>query len=129
MTTRRKYRRKPDQSVIAVKIDLDTPGLEYRKWGGVQRAKPGDWLVDNDGDIYTVDAEVFTETYKRVSPGNYVKITPVWAEVAAGAGAIKTKEGESHYEAGDYIVYNKENGDDGYCMSEAKFNAMYESDP
>ena len=59
MVERRRYRKCPDRAVIAVQIDLDTPGFTYRKWGGEQRCKAGDWLVDNDGDVYTVDRESF----------------------------------------------------------------------
>src|SRR5262245_62054757 len=94
---RRKYRKKASQYVIAVQLDIDTDGFSYRKWGAKQRAKRGDWLVDNDGDIYTVDAEVFARTYQGLRPGIYVKSTPVWAEVATESGSVKTKEGESHY--------------------------------
>jgi acetylornithine deacetylase/succinyl-diaminopimelate desuccinylase-like protein len=36
-------------------------------------AKAGDWLVDNGGDVYTVDAEVFARTYREVARGAYVK--------------------------------------------------------
>ena len=46
-----------------------------------------------------------------------VAATAVWAEVAAVGGAIQTKEGMSHYKAGDYLVYNEEDGTDGYCMT------------
>ena len=122
---RRKYRKKSSQYVVAVRLDLDTDGLSYRKWGGEQRAKRGDWLVDNDGEVYTVDAKVFARTYQRLRPGIYVKTTPVWAEVATESGSVKTKEGESRYKRGDYIVYNNRNGRDGYCMSAVKFRAMY----
>ena len=122
----RKYQKKVNQPVIAVRLDLDTDGLTYRKWGALQRAKPGDWLVDNDGDIYTVDAKTFARTYKRLQPGTYVKTTPIWAEVATQAGSIPTKEGASHYKPGDYLVYNNPNGRDGYCMSAKKFKSMYE---
>jgi len=115
--------------VTAVQIDLDTPGFAYRKWGAEQRCKRRDWIVDNDGDVYTVDADVFARTYRRVSQGLYVKITPVWAEVADSAGAIPTKEGESHYEKGDYLVFNEEGGGDGYCMTAQKFEATYEPAP
>ena len=125
MPKRGKYLKKTTQYVTAVKLDLDTDGLEYRKWGGRQYAKRGDWLVDNDGDVYTVDGRVFARTYKRLRPGVYLKTTPVWAEVATEAGSVKTKEGASNYKRGDYIVYNDRNGDDGYCMSAAKFKAMY----
>lgn len=128
MTTlrRRKYQKRANQPVIAVRLNLDTDGLTYRKWGALQRAKRGDWLVDNDGDIYTVDAKTFTRTYKCLRPGAYVKITPVWAEVATQPGSIPTKEGASHYKPGDYLVYNNRNGGDGYCMSAKKFKSMYE---
>src|SRR5438128_1145931 len=105
---RRRYVRRPDSPVVAVRLALDTDGFVYRKWGGEQRAKAGDWLVDNDGDVYTVDAAVFARTYRPAHrrPGAYVKTTPVWAERAETAGFVTTKEGVTHYEAGDYMVSN-----------------------
>jgi hypothetical protein len=112
--------------VIAVRLDLDTKGLEYRKWGATQRAKQGDWLVVNEGDVYTVDARTFARTYKRLEPGRYVKKTPIWAEQANEAGSVKTKEGRSNYKRGDYIVSNTKSGADAYCIREAKFREMYE---
>ena len=128
MGMRRRYRKRPDQFVVAVRLALDTEGFGYRKWGAEQRCKRGDWLVDNDGDVYTVDADVFARTYREVGQGRYVKATPVWAEVAAEAGAVTTKEGQSRYDAGDYLVSNNEDGTDAYCVSAAKFEAMYERD-
>jgi hypothetical protein len=122
---RRKYQKKVNQPVIAVRLDLDTPGLTYRKWGSTQRAKRGDWLVDNAGEIYTVDARTFARTYKRLRAGTYVKSTPIWAEVATDAGRIRTKEGASSYKPGDYLVYNNRNGSDGYCMTAKQFKSMY----
>lgn len=126
MGDRLRYRKKADQVVAAVQLNLETDGFTYRKWGAEQRCKRGDWLVDNGGDCYTVDAEVFAKTYRRVSPGAYVKITAVWAEVATKPGSVATREGESHYLAGDYLVYNNEDGTDAYCISGAKFESMYE---
>lgn len=125
MAMRRRFRKRADQFVIAVQFDLDADGFVYRKWGGRQRAKRGDWLVDNNGDIYTIDRKVFAKTYERLRPGTYLKITPVWAEVATRSGTIKTKEGRSSYKRGDYIVYNNKNGRDGYCITASKFKAMY----
>lgn len=125
---RRRFRKKADRAVVAVRLDLDTAGFTYRKWGAEQRCKAGDWLVDNEGDIYTVDAGVFAKTYRMVSPGVYVKTTPVWAEVATEPGSVATREGRSHYEAGDYLVYNEEDGTDAYCVGRAKFESMYEPD-
>lgn len=128
MAKRRRYRKKADQFVSAVQLDLATDGFTYRKWGAEQRAERGDWLVNNGSDVYTVDRKVFAKTYKRLRPGIYLKTTPVWAEVAVRAGSVKTKEGESRYRRGDYIVFNNRNGTDGYCMTAAKFRAMYTLD-
>jgi hypothetical protein len=126
MSTRRRYRKKADQFVVAIQLDLDTEGLTYMKWGARQYCKREDWLVDNNGDIYSVDKEVFAKTYRRLSPGIYLKSTPVWAEVATTSGSVVTKEGESHYNSGDYVVFNNEDGTDAYCMSKEKFELMYE---
>jgi hypothetical protein len=128
MGNRRRYRKKADQFVVAVQLDLDTDGFSYRKWGAEQRCQQGDWVVDNDGDHYTVDGEVFARTYRKLSPGIYVKTTPIWAEVASKSGQVLTKEGASHYQAGDYLVSNNEDGTDAYCISAAKFESMYELD-
>lgn len=126
MGHRRLYRKKANQYVIAVQLELDTDGFTYHKWRAEQHAKPGDWLVNNHSDIYTVDKEVFERTYREVQPGHYVKTTPIWAEVASEAGSVSTKEGISHYNAGDYLVSNNEDGSDAYCISAEKFEAMYE---
>jgi hypothetical protein len=116
--------------VVAIRLDLETDGLVYRKWGDEQRAKRGDWLVDNDGDVYTVDAESFDRTYKRVGsgPGMYIKSTPVWATKAESAGSVPTKEGRTHYEAGDYVVSNSSDGSDQYAIAAAKFETFYMPD-
>ena len=125
MEKRRRYLKNPDQFVTAVQLNLDTQGFVFNKWGGEQRCKPGDWLVDNDGDAYTVDAEVFSSTYRRLSPGVFVKTTPIYAEQATGDGHVKTREGESEYRAGDYLVSNNADGSDAYCISAEKFETMY----
>jgi hypothetical protein len=124
-SNRRRYIRRPDKSVVAVRLALDTNGLIYQKWGGEQRAKAGDWIVDNDGDVYTIDADVFARTYRQTGPGTYVKTTPIWAERATKAGRIQTKEGVTHYEAGDYIVSNNADGSDQYAATAAKFESLY----
>ena len=124
-TTRQRYVRRPDRPVVAVRLALETEGLVYRKWGAEQRAKPGDWLVDNHGDIYTVDADVFARTYRQTGPGTYVKTTPVWAERAQSAGSVKTKEGATHYKPGDYLISNHPDGSDEYAMTAEQFNSLY----
>ena len=127
---RQRYRRRPDQAVTAVQLSLplEGAGFSYRKWGDVQRAKTGDWLVDNDGDVYTVAADSFAKTYRQTAPGRWLKTTPVWAEQAAQAGDVKTQEGRTHYEAGDWLVSNGEDGSDAYAISAAKFEQLYERD-
>ncbi len=126
MEIRRRYRKKSNQFVVAVQLDLDTDGFTYTKWGAEQRCKPDDWIVDNGGDIYSVDGDVFAKTYRKVNPGIYVKTTPIWAKVATQAGSVVTMEGESNYQSGDYLVSNNEDGTDAYCISAAKFESMYE---
>lgn len=120
-----RYRRK-GPPVVAVQLRLETEGFRYRKWGGEQRCKPGDWLVDNQGDVYTVDGEVFARTYRPAGPGLYEKVGPVWAEIAEAPGVIPTLEGETHYQAGDYLVYEDADRRGGYAVGAERFHSLYE---
>lgn len=126
MAGRREYRKRAASFVVAVQLDLVTDGFTYEKWGGTQTCKPCDWLVNNDGDVYTVDRETFDRTYRPHGPGVYVKTAPVWAEIAAEGGRIATKEGVTHYDAGDYLVFNEPDGGDGYAVRAESFEEMYE---
>lgn len=112
-------------TAIQINMELQNAELRYEKWGGSQQAKLGDWIVENGGDVYTIDQDSFSATYRLVSPGRYEKVAPVWAEETTHMGTIATKEGESQYVAGDYLVYNNENGTDGYAVSKEKFESMY----
>ncbi len=112
--------------MTAVQLNLETEGFVFRKWGGEQRCKAGDWIVDREGDVYVVDREVFARTYGMVSLGVYEKTGDVWAEVAASAGKIRTNEGFSDYAAGAMLVYNAADRTDGYAMSREKFERLYE---
>ena len=125
MADRQKYVKRENQAVVAVQLALDTDGFTYRKWGDLQTCKAGDWILDNGGDVYTVDQETFARTYRRVDGGSYVKVTPVWAERTIDEGRVKTKEGITHYQSGDYLVFNEENGGDGYAVDAEKFQSMY----
>lgn len=122
----RQYKKKPGTDVVAVRLELDTEGFYYEKWGSTQRCKPGDWIVCNNGDTYTVDAETFAKTYEETGPGTFIKATPVWAGRASEEGSIRTKEGSSRYKKGDYIVYNDADRRDGYVVSAKLFEAMYQ---
>ena len=126
MPIRRKYKKKSTSFITAVQLDLDTEGFVYNKWGGPQVCKRGDWLVDNDGDKYTVARESFAKTYEFVSPGVYTKSAPVWAELTDKPGKIKTSEGETAYAAGDYLVSNNPDGTDTYAISAEKFRELYD---
>ena len=130
MSERVQYVKRPDQKVHAVKLDLDTDGFVYRKWGGEQTCKAGDWIVSNPqgdtSDTYTVDAATFARTYRHLQDGAYLKTTPVWAEQASAAGRVATKEGSTEYVAGDYLVFNQEDGGDAYAVTKANFERMYE---
>ena len=121
-----KYLKKTASRVAAVQLDLETRGFTYQKWGSTQTCKAGDWIVSNDGDVYTVDRDTFARTYRAVSPGVYEKVAPVWAEVAEQPGQITTKEGVTHYKTGTYLVYNDPDGKDGYAVVAETFEKMYE---
>jgi PHD/YefM family antitoxin component YafN of YafNO toxin-antitoxin module len=127
--SKKTYRKKDDQPIIAIQLDLDTDGLVYQKWGAEQRGKKLDWVVNNGGEVYTIDRESFDSTYEKISPGLYRKIAVIYAEKAEEAGSVETKEGKSHYVEGDYIVSNKADGSDAYCISADKFAEMYEEVP
>ena len=120
-----KYVKKKASRVTAVQLDLETDGFTYRKWGGTQTCKAGDWIVNNGGEVYTVDGETFARTYRAVSPGIYEKVTPVWVTMADQPGKIVTKEGVTHYKAGAYLVYNEPDGKDGYAVEADAFEKMY----
>ena len=117
MSDMKRYRKRSNSLITAVKLEIETSGFVYEKWGGTQTCKAGDWIVDNDGDIYRV-----TDT-----PGRYMKSAQVLAEKADKAGSIATKEGVTNYEIGDYLVYNDAAKQDGYAVTAAKFEEMYES--
>jgi hypothetical protein len=126
---RQRYRRKPDAAVTAVRLALDFDSFGYRKWGHPQHARPGDWLVDNDGDVYTVAAASFARTYREAGPGRWIKTAPVWAERATQAGSVTTQEGATSYAIGDWLVSNETDGSDAYAVAAATFERLYEPDP
>lgn len=119
-----KYLRKGNQ-IPAVQLNLNLISFAYEKWGSLQSAKVGDWIVSNEGEVYTVDGDTFAATYELISPGLYKKTGSVYAKVASRSGSIDTKEGVSHFETGDILVFNNADGTDGYCMGAEKFHSMY----
>jgi len=120
-----KYRRKKRTLVVAVQLALNTTGFLYKKWGGTQRCKRGDWLVANGTDVYTIDKKTFGQTYRPRGRGLYEKVAPVWAKKAEEKGKVKTKEGASHYKVGYYLVFNSPHEKDGYAMAAKTFHSLY----
>ena len=120
-----KYYPKAHNTVKAMPINLPNVEVNYEKWGGAQQANQGDWLVNRGDEFYTVEQSSFNDTYRCIEGNTYLKIAPVWAEIAKENGKIKTKEGESHFSAGDYLVYNDQNKKDGYAIKNTLFNDLY----
>ena len=126
---RQRYRHKPDQAVTAIRLQLKFDGFSYRKWGADQMAQAGDWLVEHDAEVHIVAADSFARTYRAVGPGRWLKTTPVWAESATQDGSVATREGGTHFKAGDWLVSNEADGSDSYAISDTKFQQLYEPDP
>jgi hypothetical protein len=123
---RKRYRKKPKYHITAVQLDLDFEGFTYKKWENIQQCEVGDWLVNNNGDVYTVEKKYFRDHYSLVSHGVYEKIGEIWAEEATEDGTIQTLEGATAYNAGDYLVYDRINGGEGYAIKKHNFERMYE---
>ncbi|MGQ7787939.1 PGDYG domain-containing protein [Nesterenkonia sp. K-15-9-6] len=102
--------------------------VEPHRWttasGAVMEAKPGDWIVDDDGQQWSVDAEVFAETYEAVSEGRYRKTGEVRARQIAQPTSLETLEGSDQLDAGDWVVQNAS----GECwgVSDARFRRRYQ---
>jgi hypothetical protein len=126
MADLRKYKRREGTRIVGVQLDLDTDGFTYRKWGATQSCKVGDWLVLSGDETYTVDREVFARTYSPVGPGVYEKTVEIWAECAATPGSIATHEGRTHYEAGDYLVFENSDREGGYAVAAQRFEELYQ---
>lgn len=115
------YTRKPNK-IFALQL---TEPKTYQAWGGTQHAKVGDWWVNNNGEEYSIDQESFAKTYTRIEADIYTKTGDVWAYVATEAGKVKTEEGFTEYEKGDYIVANNPDGTDAYANTAEYFNKAY----
>ena len=126
MQMRKLFRKRPKYYVTAVQLNLEFDGFEYHKWGGQQTCKAGDWLVNNNEDIYTIDKDYFRDFYQHVSPGVFNKVGEIWAEVATERGSVKTREGFTEYAAGDYLVFDRQEGGEGYAIRKHIFERMYE---
>lgn len=125
----RTYRKREGTTVTAIQLNLDVRSFTYYKWGALQTCKAGDWIVDRNGSVHTVAAESFARTYKQIGPATYVKQGVVWAAPASCDGAIATQEGATHYQKGDFLVWNDKERNDGYAIKKDVFDALYELAP
>jgi hypothetical protein len=123
---RRAYVRREGTAVTAIRMALDFDTFTYRRWGSLQNGKPGDWLVEREGKVHTVDADTFARTYRQTGPGSYVKVAPVLAAPAASDGAIRTQEGKTNYRQGDYIIWNDGEALDCYAIAKEEFERLYQ---
>jgi hypothetical protein len=121
----RRYKKRDHLMVTAVQLNVETEGFDYQKWGGRQRCRAKDWLVQNLDDVYTVDHQTFSRTYEQVSAGQYRKVVAVTAHRALKAGKVETLSGTTAYKQGDYLVQNVD-GQDTYAVPGEMFERMYE---
>lgn len=119
-----KYYKKGTVVAVQINLDLKDGVFKFEKWGDTQTAKKGDWLINNNGEIYTCDNKVFQDTYREATKGNYYKFSTIEAVEATEDCQIKTLEGISHCKKGDFIVTNI--GGDQYFIEREKFFNMYE---
>lgn len=126
------YNRKKTPPVTAIQLAFSVPVgtthlFKYQKWGDTQQCKPNDWLVrTNTGEVYTIDEQSFANTYTCISDNLYEKTVGVYAYQCEADGAISTKEGTTHYKAGDWVVFNDKELTDGYAIPDDKFRKLYE---
>ena len=121
------YRPREAATVLALRLDLELQCFQYEKWGGKQQARRGDWVVDKDGDVYTVTDSNFSRTYRLVRPGLYRKDAPVWACLAPSDGVVPSEEGSTAYQEGDYVVFHLPEDDLGWAMRAEEFLRTYEA--
>jgi len=124
----RRYRKREQEPIVAIQINLETLGVAYNKWGGCQQSKRDDWLVLNGKSTYTINNDSFLATYVKVGHGHYIKTAPVWAYSATASGEIRTKEVASDYVSGNYIVSNNMDQSDSYVVRKDDFERMYKLD-
>lgn len=123
----KQYERRPDGLIIAIQIrlDLEAGGIAYRKWDSEQWGKRGDWLINDDGDTYTVSAENFANDYELSESGLYRNTAKVWAEEATGSGFVEIRGGTAPFVEGNMLVFSDPDRKEGQVFFYNKFNRLY----
>ena len=121
-------RRRPDQYVIAVQLDLDTAGFTFRKWGAEQRVQARRLarrqrrrrLHRRRGQSSRAPtascAAAPTSRRRRCGPRR------------ARRPAASPRRRAARTTGRRLLVSNDEDGSDAYAVDAAKFEAMYEPD-
>jgi hypothetical protein len=93
--------------------------------GEVMHAKPGDWVVTDDGgNERSVAADAFEATHEVAGPGRYRRSGTVLARRATRQEVIKTLEGDAVAHKGDWIVLGSQG--ESWPLPDEQFTESYE---
>ncbi|MEB3335092.1 MAG: patatin-like phospholipase family protein [Cyanobacteriota bacterium] len=107
------YRERKETEVKAIRLNLELESFTYHQGDGARTGKRGDWLVECEGRVSTVDHATFNRYYKQVAPASYRKQLIVWAAPVSD-GVLVCMDSE---------------GKDGDVLSPDQFQALYEPLP
>lgn len=105
-----------------------TEAVQWTNEKGEQlTGQPGDWLLGEGSERWTVIDSVFQATYQNIGEGLYEKHAPVRAVKLSDSLTLATLEGTITLEPGDWLVCNLS----GECwgMSDSQFTAKYSPSP
>lgn len=103
MTTKIKCTKNAPEEV-AIQLQSGTTGFSYHKWVTSQSCKPGDWIVKNAFDMYTVDENSFSRSYRAASLSCHRIFSPVRASMVGLGCTNESKEGFTQCQAGTTVA-------------------------
>lgn len=125
MSAYRRYKRKGNEVVIAIQLDLDTEGFSYQKQGAERRCNAQDWLLSDRSGTYAVDDSTFARAFEEIGVGQYTMVGIVRAKVSDSAGHIRVGQRKVPHEPGDYLVWDESTQSIGYAVPKDWFEASY----
>jgi hypothetical protein len=95
--------------------------------GSALSARAGDWRLSDGVEEWTVEADIFARTYRRLPDGRFTKDAPVDAARTDRPLDVPTCEGVARAEAGDWVL----RGVDGelWTVTDAYFRSTYTPEP